>query len=283
MRSDDSRYVDEVKDITQLYLNEIGVHSLLARTEEVDLGRKNKKGDKTARQRLIEGNLRLVVKIARRYLNRGLSLADLIEEGNLGLIHAVEKFDPERGFRFSTYATWWIRQSIERAIMNQARTIRLPIHILKEIRACYRVIRDLSRKKSHYPSIEEISTVLQRPLNDIEKMFLMIEDTTSIDAPAGETNEQSLVETMADEKAVDPMQELQKENMKQEISHCLAKLPLKYKEVVVRRFGLLGHDIKTLEEVGEEIGITRERVRQIQTEALSRLRRLLHQSDSGKT
>src|SRR5215467_14622680 len=138
MRSEDPRYLDEIKDVTQLYLNEIGYHPLLTKKEEVDLARKSKKGDKIARKKLIEGNLRLVVKIARRYLGRGLSLSDLIEEGNLGLIHSVEKFDPERGFRFSTYSTWWIRQSIERAIMNQARTIRLPIHILKEMNACYK-------------------------------------------------------------------------------------------------------------------------------------------------
>lgn len=271
MRSEDFRYIDD-KDLTQLYLSEIGDHSLLSRKEEIALARKIEKGDKTARQKLIESNLRLVVKIARHYLNRGMSFSDLIEEGNVGLIHAVRKFDPERGFRFSTYATWWIRQYIELGIMNQARTIRLPIHILKEITACYKVIRDLSRKKQQYPSLEEISEVLGRPVSEVENLFLMLEDTTSIDTPLGESNDQPLIEAIADQEAVDPAEVLQDENLKQQVFHGLSKLPLKYKEVLARRFGLLGHDSKTLEEVGEEIGITRERVRQIQTEGLRRLK-----------
>lgn len=271
MRSEDFRYIDD-KDLTQLYLSEIGDHSLLSRKEEIALARKIEKGDKTARQKLIESNLRLVVKIARHYLNRGMSFSDLIEEGNVGLIHAVRKFDPERGFRFSTYATWWIRQYIELGIMNQARTIRLPIHILKEITACYKVIRDLSRKKQQYPSLEEISEVLGRPVSEVKNLFLMLEDTTSIDTPLGESNDQPLIEAIADQEAVDPAEVLQDENLKQQVFHGLSKLPLKYKEVLARRFGLLGHDSKTLEEVGEEIGITRERVRQIQTEGLRRLK-----------
>lgn len=265
----------ELKDITQLYLNEIGYHSLLNPEEEVDWARKCKTGDMKARQKMIEGNLRLVVKIARHYIHRGMALGDLIEEGNLGLIHAVEKFDPERGFRFSTYATWWIRQGIERAIMNQARTIRLPIHILKEVNAFYKVVRELSRQKSHFPTIEEISEALDRPQEEVSNIFLMMEEPTSIDTSFGGISEQSLLESIADEEARDPSKVFESEKLKKDINHWLLKLPMKYRDVLVRRFGLLGHEVKTLEQIGEEIGITRERVRQIQTEALKRLKRLL--------
>ncbi len=267
------------KDITQLYLNEIGFHPLLNPEEEIVWARKSKIGDIRARQKMIEGNLRLVVKIARRYLHRGLALADLIEEGNLGLIHAVEKFDPERGFRFSTYATWWIRQNIERAIMNQARTIRLPIHKLKELNAFYKVVRELSRKNGHYPCVEEIAEALGLSVESIDQVFLMMEEPTSIDAPSGGNTEQhALIESIADEEAKDPSKIFESEKLKKDITHWLSKLPMKYREVVVRRFGILGHEITTLEEVGEEMGITRERVRQIQSEALKRLRRFLEQS-----
>jgi RNA polymerase nonessential primary-like sigma factor len=278
LHKDELGFYSDVKDITQLYLNEIGYHSLLTAEEEVDLARKSKIGDMKARQKMIEGNLRLVVKIARRYLRRGMALADLIEEGNLGLIHAVEKFDPERGFRFSTYATWWIRQGIERAIMNQARTIRLPIHKLKEVNSFYKVIRELSRKNEHFPGIEEIAEALGKPLEEIDQVFLMMEEPTSIDSTSignAEQPSQPLLESIADEEAKDPSVIFEFEKMKKDISHWLSKLPLKYREVVVRRYGLLGHEVKTLEQVGEEIGITRERVRQIQTEAIKRLRRLL--------
>lgn len=269
------------KDVTQIYLNEIGYHPLLKPEEEVDWARKSRLGDHEARQKMIEANLRLVVKIARRYLRRGMALSDLIEEGNLGLIHAVEKFDPERGFRFSTYATWWIRQGIERAIMNQARTIRLPIHILKEVNSFYKVIRELSRKNEHYPCIEEIADALGRPVEEVDQVFLMMEEPTSIDSPLGGNTEQpSLLESIADEEAKDPSLIFESETLKKEIYRWLAKLPMKYRDVVVHRFGLLGYEVKTLEQVGEEMGLTRERVRQIQTEAIKRLRRLLDRPNS---
>lgn len=162
-------------DVTQLYLSEIGFSPLLSAEEEVHFSRLSLKGDEKARNRMIESNLRLVVKISRRYLNRGLSLLDLIEEGNLGLIRAVEKFDPERGFRFSTYATWWIRQTIERAIMNQTRTIRLPIHIVKELNVYLRAARELTQKLDHEPSAEEIAEMLDRPVEDVKKMLSLNE------------------------------------------------------------------------------------------------------------
>lgn len=263
-------------DVTQIYLNEIGFRPLLTPKDEVRIGRAIRRGNEQARNQMIEGNLRLVVKIARRYLGRGLSLGDLIEEGNLGLIHAAEKFDPERGFRFSTYATWWIRQSIERAIMNQGRTIRVPIHVLKNLNSYLKIIRDMARKIDHFPSLEEIAAWVDQPLNEIEWIFNLNESTPSIDTPRN-ANDQSLLETIPDESAVDPMIQMQKERTKEDLGHILNRLPARYRDVIVRRFGLFGHDPKTLEEVGAEIGLTRERVRQIQSEAMRRLKRILSQ------
>jgi len=263
------------RDVTQIYLSEIGYHALLSAKDEVELTRKAKQGDMHARQKMIEGNLRLVVKLARRYLNRGMSFLDLIEEGNLGLIHAVEKFDPERGFRFSTYATWWIRQSIERGIMNQVHMVRLPIHILKELGNCFKVVRQLSREEDHYPSLEEVAKKMNRSEKEIEELFLLLEGTASLESPQTSVFEQTFLDTLPDESVVDPISQIEKQNLQVYVSGWLAQLPSTYKEVVVRRFGLMGHEQKTLEEVGVEMGITRERVRQIQTEALSRLRRLL--------
>lgn len=279
MNEGDIRYSEEVKDITQIYLNEIGDHPLLTAEDEVALARSCKKGDEKARQKMIESNLRLVVKIARRYLYRGLALSDLIEEGNLGLIHAVEKFDPERGFRFSTYATWWVRQAIERSIMNQARTIRVPIHILKNINTCFKVIRDFYSKDEHYPTLEAVAQVLKRPLVEVEQMLLIMEETTSVDAPFGNTTEQTLLETLPDEDSKDPLQAVQDENLKKNMSEWLSKLSEKHREVIVLRFGLLGHEIKTLNEVAEEIGLTRERIRKIQAEALKQLKTFLKQTE----
>src|SRR5210317_246015 len=262
-------------DATQLYLNEIGFSPLLSAEEEVYFGRLALKGDVPARQRMIESNLRLVVKISRRYINRGLSLLDLIEEGNLGLIRAVEKFDPERGFRFSTYATWWIRQTIERAIMNQTRTIRLPIHVVKELNVYLRAARELAQKLDHEPTAEEIALHVGKPVEDVEKMLGLNERVGSIDIPLGGENEKSLVETIADEDAQDPEQRLQDDNITGNLNKWLDQLPEKHADVLARRFGLRGHEMATLEEVGREIGLTRERVRQIQVEALKRLREIL--------
>ena len=178
LSSSSSQYQKKM-DATQLYLGEIGFSPLLTAQEEVFYSRRALKGDKAARRRMIESNLRLVVKIARRYSNRGLALLDLVEEGNLGLIRAVEKFDPERGFRFSTYATWWIRQTIERAIMNQTRTIRLPIHVVKELNIYLRAARELAHKLDHEPTAEDIAKSLNKPVGDITKMLRLNEDGTS--------------------------------------------------------------------------------------------------------
>lgn len=262
-------------DPTQIYLNEIGFSPLLSAEEEVHFARLAQKGDEGGRKRMIESNLRLVVKIARRYVNRGLTLLDLIEEGNLGLIRAVEKFDPERGFRFSTYATWWIRQTIERAIMNQTRTIRLPIHVVKELNLYLRAARELTQKLDHEPSPEEIADLLDKPVEDVKRMLSLNERVTSVDTPIGANGEKSLLDTVPDEGASDPAALLQESNLRGSIDDWLDQLSSKQQEVLTRRFGLRGYKMCTLEEVGREIGLTRERVRQIQVEALRRLRDII--------
>lgn len=262
-------------DATQLYLGEIGFSPLLSAEEEVYFSRKALKGCEKSRNRMIESNLRLVVKIARRYNNRGLALLDLIEEGNLGLIRAVEKFDPERGFRFSTYATWWIRQTIERAIMNQTRTIRLPIHVVKELNVYLRTARELAQKFDHEPTAEEIAEKLQVSSVDVSRMLKLNEKITSVDIPLGGDNDKALLDVLADDDNVGPDYKVQDEDISNSVVKWLNELNTKQREVLARRFGLLGYEPSTLEDVGAEIGLTRERVRQIQVEALKRLRDLL--------
>ncbi len=262
-------------DATKLYLSEIGFSSLLTAEEEVYFSRRALKGDQESRKRMIESNLRLVVKIARRYMNRGLALLDLIEEGNLGLIRAVEKFDPERGFRFSTYATWWIRQTIERGLMNQTRTIRLPIHVLKEINIYLRAARQLSQKLDREPSPEDVAEMLDKPIDEVKRMLGLNERVTSVDVPRSPDTDKPLLDSIPDEHNTDPFEILQDKDVQKHISFWLSKLNEKQRAVVERRFGLSGREIATLEEVGNDLGVTRERVRQIQLEALRRLRAIL--------
>jgi RNA polymerase nonessential primary-like sigma factor len=266
---------DRDMDATRLYLSEIGFSPLLTAEEEVYFARLSQKGEEKARQRMIESNLRLVVKIARRYMNRGLALLDLIEEGNLGLIRAVEKFDPERGFRFSTYATWWIRQTIERALMNQTRTIRLPIHVVKEINVYLRAARRLAQSLDREPSPEDVAEMLDKPINEVKRMLGLNERVTSVDVPRTPDTEKSLLDSIPDEHNTDPSVLLQDKDVQAHIDLWLSKLNEKQRAVVERRFGLHGREIATLEEVGNELGVTRERVRQIQIEALRRLREIL--------
>ena len=273
VREEDAFY--KSLDATQMYLNEIGFSPLLTPEEEVHFARLARKGVDAGRRRMIESNLRLVVKISRRYVNRGLSLLDLIEEGNLGLIRAVEKFDPERGFRFSTYATWWIRQTIERAIMNQTRTIRLPIHVVKELNVYLRAARELTQKLDHDPTPEEIATLLDKPVDDVKRMLGLNERVTSVDTPLGHDSDKSILDTISDIRESDPAVLLQDSDLNDSIDKWLCELSEKQREVVARRFGLRGYETSTLEEVGKEIGLTRERVRQIQVEALKRLRLIL--------
>jgi len=262
-------------DATRLYLNEIGGSRLLTAEEEVHFARLAQDGNDAARQRMIVSNLRLVVKIARRYLNRGLPLLDLIEEGNLGLIRAVEKFDPERGFRFSTYATWWIRQTIERAIMNQTRTVRLPIHVLKEINIYLKAARGLAQRLDREPTIEDIAGLLDKPIGEVKRMLGLNEHIASVDTPYGKDADKPLVDMLRDESADDPAEKIQDHDIESNLNHWLEKLNDKQREVVERRFGLHGYEHSTLEHVAQELGVTRERVRQIQMDALRRLRDVL--------
>lgn len=267
--------VSKTLDATQLYLSEIGYSPLLTAEEEVHFARRALKGCEASRKRMIVSNLRLVVKIARRYNNRGLALLDLIEEGNLGLIRAVEKFDPERGFRFSTYATWWIRQTIERAIMNQTRTIRLPIHVVKELNVYLRAARELAQELDHEPTAEDIALHLDKPIDEVSKMLRLNERISSVDTPIGGENDKALLDILADDNEASPEDELQDSNIKQNIVSWLQELNAKQREVLARRFGLMGYEPSTLEDVGAEIGLTRERVRQIQVEGLRRLKDML--------
>lgn len=263
-------------DATHLYLSEIGFSPLLSAKEEVHYARLVQGGDEDARDRMIKSNLRLVVKIAKRYTNRGLAFLDLIEEGNLGLIRAVEKYDPDRGFRFSTYATWWIRQTIERAIMNQTRTVRLPVHVVKEINMYLRAARDLAATQNHEPSSEEIAKLLDKPIGEVKRMLGLNERVASVDSQYGRgTDDRSLLDTIADENNPDPSDVVEEEDVYENLEYWLAQLNEKQREVVERRFGLHGYQSSTLEQVGAEIGVTRERVRQIQMDALKRLREIL--------
>lgn len=261
-------------DSTQLYLKEIGYSPLLTAEEEIKFGRLVQKGDKKARRKMIESNLRLVVKIARRYYNRGLEFADLIEEGNLGLLRAVEKFDPERGFRFSTYATWWIRQTIERAIMNQTRTIRLPIHVVRELNSYLTTARELVKTQAHEPTHNEIAKAMDKSIDDVNEMMGLNERMISLDMQVANESSggKSLVEAIPDRAALDPADALLNEHMNANLNESLGILNEKQREVLSRRFGLDGYDRQTLEEVGQAVGLTRERVRQIQMTALKLLR-----------
>ena len=265
-------------DATRLYLKEIEHSPLLNADEEKHYTRLAQKGDEKARAKMIECNLRLVVKIARRYLNRGLTLLDLIEEGNLGLIHSVEKFDPERGFRFSTYATWWIRQTIERALMNQTRTIRLPIHVVKEMNVYLKAERRLQQKMDHEPTAEDIAAECEKPVEDVKRLLGLRDRVSSVDVAMGPDGDRPLLDIIPDDNNPDPAHKLQDDNIHRQINNWLMKLESKHREVVVRRFGLHGYERTTLEDVGKELGVTRERVRQIQMEALKKLRRILEGS-----
>ena len=251
---------------------------LLSAEEEVHFGRLVKKGDKAARNRMIESNLRLVVKIARRYYNRGMEFSDLIEEGNLGLLRAVEKFDPERGFRFSTYATWWIRQTIERAIMNQTRTIRLPIHVVRELNSCLTASKELRKTQEREPTSGEIAEVLHRSIDDVEAMMELNEHMVSLDTQIANDNGvgKTLGEALADKNAVNPEEALETERLQASLSECLTELNEKQREVLSRRFGIGGYERQTLEEVGDAVGLTRERVRQIQMTGLKQLREIMY-------
>jgi RNA polymerase nonessential primary-like sigma factor len=269
-------------DPTQIYLREIGGSPLLNAEEEVAYARLALTGDINARNHMIKCNLRLVVKIARRYLNRGLPLLDLIEEGNLGLIRAVEKFDPERGFRFSTYATWWIRQNIERAIMNQTRTIRLPIHIIKELNIYLRKSREMTQSLDHEPTFEEIADELNVQGGEVNRLLRLNEKTLSLDTPMGDESEKPLLEALANEADFGPEEIEANIDLNSYLNDCMKQLSEKHQSILAQRFGLWGNEEATLEAVGKDVGLTRERVRQIQVEALKALRHILEESGIEK-
>lgn len=267
-------------DATQMYLKELGFSTLLNAEEEVKLARKIIKGCEKSRHIMIQSNLRLVVKIAKRYINRGLPLLDLVEEGNLGLMHAVGKFDPERGFRFSTYATWWIKQNIERALLNQARTIRVPVHILKELNVYLRAARQLAQELDHEPSAEEIAEFLDRPVADIKKIMSASTPVDSIDGLYDDSN-RPVIESIAKEDEVPVEDQFAQNDLFEHIDRWIDVLSDKEKTILCMRFGLRGYNAETLENVGQAVKLTRERVRQIQLEAVRKLRILVEDAEKA--
>jgi RNA polymerase nonessential primary-like sigma factor len=274
--------VELLEDVTQLYLNEIGAKPLLTPAEELATTRLVRAGDFTARQKMIEHNLRLVVNIAKHYLNRGIPLLDLIEEGNLGLIHALEKFDPERGFRFSTYATWWIRQSIERGIMNQSRTIRLPVHVVKEINLVLRAMRHLESADRRDSTVERIAALLDRSEDDVRRILSLNEHIASLDAPLEIDPNRTMAEVIADDTGGDPESLLQSSEVDSLLGDWLEQLSERQRTVIERRYGLNGLDVATLDVIATDLGLTRERVRQIQMEGLDRLRKIIKRGNISR-
>lgn len=274
--------IELLEDVTQLYLSEIGAKPLLTPAEELATSRLVREGDFSARQRMIEHNLRLVVNIAKHYLNRGIPLLDLIEEGNLGLIHALEKFDPERGFRFSTYATWWIRQNIERGIMNQSRTIRLPVHIVKEINVVLRAMRHLESADKRDSTVERIALLIDRPVADVRRILSLNEHIASLDAPLEIDPNHTMAEVIADDGECDPESLLQSSEVGSLVDDWLEQLTERQRSVIERRYGLSGADLATLDVIACDLGLTRERVRQIQMEGLDRLRKIIKRGNISR-
>ena len=271
-------------DSTQRYLNQIGTRALLNPEQELHYATLAKKGDFPSRQIMIEHNLRLVVSIAKNYINRGVALLDLIEEGNLGLMRAIDKFEPERGFRFSTYATWWIRQSVERAVMNQARTVRLPVHMVRELNQVLRAKYYLEAQ--HYEGkeagMDDIAHLLDRPVEDVQDILALSEHATSLDAPLDYDPQASLLDLLPDEREAGPDAKAEWREISALVRDWLNKLSDKQRIVIVRRFGLDNDDPATLEELAADMDVTRERVRQIQQEALVKLKRALSSRGVGK-
>ena len=275
-------FTDVLTDVTQIYLNEIGQNALLSAQDELRYARLTKQGDFEARQKMIKHNLRLVVNIAKHYAYRGMALLDLIEEGNLGLIHALEKFDPERGFRFSTYATWWIRQNIERAIMNQSRTIRLPVHVIKELNVVLRALRHLETHCEKEPTTEDVAHLLELPVEEVRRVLAYNERTASLDAPLDIDPMLSVGESIPDEYNPTPDLKLEHTELEVYVQEWLNQLNDKQRRVIEHRYGLNGYDICTLEQLAEYMSLTRERVRQIQIEALQSLRKILKRKGVSK-
>jgi RNA polymerase nonessential primary-like sigma factor len=265
----------------QSYLRDIRRAPLLTAQDEHDTAVRARAGDFAARQRMIERNLRLVVSIAKSYVGRGLPMIDLIEEGNLGLMHATSKFEPERGFRFSTYASWWIRQSIERAIMHQARMIRLPVHVVRELNQVLKMRRALEAEGRHHADgersvgVDDIAAALQRPVQEVAGLLKLAEQPSSLDAPLERESTESLLDGVADDQAIDPLGQRLGHEAVQLLEHGLAELNEREREVLVGRFGLHDREPETLEDLAARLGLTRERIRQIQQESLLKMKRRL--------
>jgi RNA polymerase nonessential primary-like sigma factor len=280
-------------DVTQLYLKEIGGTPLLTPTQELALTRAVRAAHFAARQHMIEANLRLVVSIAKGYLGRGVPLSDLIEEGNLGLMHAIDKFEPERGFRFSTYATWWIRQSVERAVMNQGRVIRLPVHVVRELQQVLRARRTLENDPAFAAArngfqgegvrVEDVAALLGREVQEVAELLAMAETPKSLDAVMDRSDdEHTLGDSMADELTLDPTGVTQNHEVERLLNNWIDALSIREREVLEGRFGLHDREPETLEVLSDRLGLTRERVRQIQNEALLKLKRYMVRSGISK-
>jgi len=262
---------DEARNSTSTYLNEIGQVPLLDADAERELALRVRSGDAAARQHMIQANLRLVVTVARGYVGRGVPLLDLIEEGNLGLIRAVEKFEPERKLRFSTYAMWWIRQAVQHALMHQGRTVRVPVHVLREFAQVLRARRQFTMQRGRMPSMEELAQLVGKPASEIAELFCVTERISSLDAPSSDNDDRALIDQLVVEGAGAAVEEIPSSR----ISGWIAHLPQRQRFVLERRYGLNDQGVQTLAEIADELGLTRERVRQIQSEALLRLRTMV--------
>ncbi|WP_050761957.1 sigma-70 family RNA polymerase sigma factor [Oribacterium sp. oral taxon 078] len=261
----------ETDDPVRFYLKEIGTIPLLSPEEEKELARRSKEGDPLARQRLVEANLRLVVSIAKRYTGRGMSILDLIQEGNLGLMKGVEKFEPDKGFKLSTYATWWIRQGITRALADQSRTIRVPVHMVESINKVTRTQRRLTLELGYEPSPKELAASLNMTEEKLKEILDVSKQPTSLETPVGDEEDSNLSDFVADEKMISPEQNAANVMLREEIDKLLENLKDRERDVLIHRFGLHGEESHTLEEVGQMFGVTRERVRQIEAKALKKI------------
>jgi RNA polymerase primary sigma factor len=270
------RYDDAIK----IYLRDIHRTPLLTAITEKELAQKVEKGDESARNKMIESNLRLVVKIAKRYMNRGLPFLDLIEEGNLGLIKSVERFNLAKECRFSTYATWWIRQSIERALINQSRTIRLPVHISDDIGRMIRITRRLSHELNREPAIQEIADGMNAKTSHVRRLMTLLRHTCSIEAPIGNDNDFALIDTIEDTSLTAPTTLIENINIFELISEHFSKLTEHEQRILTLRFGLNDTEPQTLDVIGHQFGVTRERIRQIESKSLEKLRTLYAQSQA---
>jgi len=271
---------DEAQNSLKVYLKEISVTPLLTREEEVELSKKIQAGDLAARERMIKSNLRLVVKIAQDYANYGLPLVDLISEGNVGLMKAVERFDPEKGGKLSTYAAWWIKQSIKRALANQSKTIRLPVHMVDKIARMRRVSTMLTEEFGREPTVEELAEEIGLPVKKVALLRRASQPPTSLDAPVGEDDGTTYSEIIGDEKAINPLDALDNNTLHGELDGLLDLLDEREHQIIDARFGLNGATPMTLEEVGREFGVTRERIRQLQNLALKKMRKALRRKDN---